>query len=297
MKPIFYIGLSNSNTGHEIPISHQKQPGLQSEMKGPDPVSKQVPTEDGGYQAYKAAGKLEGKKAIITGGDSGIGRAIAILYAMEGADCLINYLPEEESDAQETKKQVEKHSRKCYLYPGDITKPEVCKAIVDEALKQMGTINILVNNAAYQMMKHDISELSEYVPVPHLHSHFLTYWKLISLPASPKKRTMAQNLRHKHPLLLLHVQIHPAAPPPRRHNHQLRFHKRLHRPPGPPGLHIHQGCHHQLHARAFQPANRQGYPCECGVSRPGLDAADSEHDGRSGAGAVYESDGQTGAAE
>ena len=188
MKPTLYLSLSNSNTGHEIPISHQEQPGLQSEMKGPDPVSKQIPAEDGGYQVYKAAGKLEGKKAVITGGDSGIGRAIAILYAMEGADCLINYLPEEESDAQETKKEVEKHGGKCYLYPGDITKPEVCKAIVDEALKQMGGINILVNNAAYQMMKHDISELSEYVPVSPFRSHCPDLLETNIAPFSPPKR-------------------------------------------------------------------------------------------------------------
>ena len=75
-------------------------------MKGPDPVSKQIPTEDGGYQTYKAADKLKGKRSVITGGDSGIGRAIAILFAMEGAEVFINYLPEEESDAQTTKKEV-----------------------------------------------------------------------------------------------------------------------------------------------------------------------------------------------
>ena len=130
-------------------------------MKGPAPVDQQVPTEDGGYQIYKPAGKLEGKKALITGGDSGIGRAIAILYAMEGAESLINYLPEEESDAQTTKKEVEKYGGKIHLYPGDIRKRDVCEKLVNEAVTRMGTINILVNNAGYQNMINGINELSE----------------------------------------------------------------------------------------------------------------------------------------
>lgn len=131
-------------------------------MKGPDPEDQNIPTEDGGYQIYKAAGKLEGKKALITGGDSGIGRAIAILYAMEGAESLINYLPEEESDAQETKKIVEeKYGGKIHLYSGDIRKQENCKKLVEEAVSKMGTINILVNNAAYQNMINGINELTE----------------------------------------------------------------------------------------------------------------------------------------
>ena len=130
-------------------------------MKGPEPQSKHIPTEDGGYQIYKAAGKLEGKKALITGGDSGIGRAIAILYAMEGAESLINYLPEEESDAQDTKKEVEKYGGKIHLYPADITKRENCQKLVEEAVSKMGTINILVNNAAYQNMTNGINELQE----------------------------------------------------------------------------------------------------------------------------------------
>jgi NAD(P)-dependent dehydrogenase (short-subunit alcohol dehydrogenase family) len=97
-------------------------------------------------QTYKAAGKLEGKKALITGGDSGIGRAIAILYAMEGADSTIAYLPEEEEDAQETKRQVEKYGRKCHLIGTDLRKQENCKSVGEYALKEMGTVNILVSS-------------------------------------------------------------------------------------------------------------------------------------------------------
>lgn len=102
-----------------------------------------------------------GKKALITGGDSGIGRSIAILFAMEGADSFIAYLPQEESDAQETKKKVEEYGGKCYLMATDLTERNNCKALADKAVETMGGVNILVNNAAYQMMTDDITELPE----------------------------------------------------------------------------------------------------------------------------------------
>lgn len=128
---------------------------------GPQPTSDKIPKEDGGYQIYKAAGKLQGKKAVITGGDSGIGRAIAILYAMEGAESLIVYLPEEEKDAQDTLRLVQERGGKVHLLPMDIRTAANCKKIVDTALEKMGTINILVNNAGYQMMQKSIQDISE----------------------------------------------------------------------------------------------------------------------------------------
>lgn len=120
-----------------------------------------MPTPDGGYQLYKAAGKLQGKTALITGGDSGIGRATAILFAMEGAEAvMIAYLPEEQDDAEDTKKKIEQHGTKCHLVPTDLTKQENCEMLVKKAIESLGKVNILFNNAAFQMMQKDISDIS-----------------------------------------------------------------------------------------------------------------------------------------
>lgn len=143
-----------------MPVQKQDVPGKEKDLD-PKPQYDQIPTPDGGYQLYKAAGKLEGRKALITGGDSGIGRATAVLFAMEGADSFIVYLPEEEEDAQQTKKLVEEKGRKCYLHSTDLRNRENCKKVVDAAVKEMGGIDILFNNAAYQMMVEDISDLPE----------------------------------------------------------------------------------------------------------------------------------------
>ncbi|KAG0646018.1 putative oxidoreductase [Hyphodiscus hymeniophilus] len=152
---------SQFEKGHEVPIAHQENPGKQHQMAGPDAVNDQLPTSDGGYQSYKAAGKLAGKKALITGGDSGIGRAVAILYAMEGAESTIVYTPEEEKDAQETLKLVEEKGGKLHLQQADLKEQKSCKEVVEEAKKNMGAINILVLNHGTQTMVNDISELSE----------------------------------------------------------------------------------------------------------------------------------------
>ncbi|BAE59499.1 hypothetical protein F9C07_2282122 [Aspergillus flavus] len=152
---------SQFQTGHQIPVQHQKKPGLQEELEDPKPVSTYIPTEEGGYTTYKAAGKLVGKRAIITGGDSGIGRAVALLFAMEGASSLIVYLPEEEKDAQETKRRVQGTGHDCHCLAVDVRKKENCRKVVDTAVQCMGGIDILVNNAGFQNMIGDISGLEE----------------------------------------------------------------------------------------------------------------------------------------
>lgn len=132
-------------------------------MENPKPVSTQFPTEDNGYQTYKAAGKLTGKKALITGGDSGIGRATAILFAMEGASILITCLPEEVTDAQETVRRVEEKGGKCHIFKSDLRGAGSCKKAVEQALAELGGIDVLVNNAGTQTMIEDIKDLDEYV--------------------------------------------------------------------------------------------------------------------------------------
>lgn len=161
----------------------------------PQPLYDQLPTADGGKQLYKAAGKLEGKKAIITGGDSGIGRSTAVLYAMEGADVFIAYLPQEEDDAQATKKLVEQKGRKCYLHATDLTDRSNCQKLVDEAVKQLGGLDILVNNAAYQMVVDDIQDLKEeqWIHTFNTNIHPYFYLAKYSLPHMKPGATIINN--------------------------------------------------------------------------------------------------------
>ena len=118
------------------------------------------PTPDHGEASYKGSGRLNGKKAVITGGDSGIGRAVAIAYAREGADVLISYLDEHE-DARETERLVKEAGRKAVLLPGDIQDPGQCRAVIAKAVSELGGIDILVNNAAHQASFKSIDEISD----------------------------------------------------------------------------------------------------------------------------------------
>lgn len=127
----------------------------------PFPQVDQVPTYDGGAQTYKAAGKLKGRKALITGGDSGIGRATAVLFAMEGAEVFITYLEPEQEDADFTKTMVEERGGKIHLHVADLRTADACKKTVEKALEAMGAINILFNNHAFQMMQETILDIPE----------------------------------------------------------------------------------------------------------------------------------------
>jgi NAD(P)-dependent dehydrogenase (short-subunit alcohol dehydrogenase family) len=118
------------------------------------------PRPDHGEESYKGASRLAGKKAIITGGDSGIGRAVAIAYAREGADIVIAYLNEDD-DAAEVKTLVEREGRKAILIPGDIRAPDHCRSIVSRAVEELGGIDILVNNAAHQATFKEIGDISD----------------------------------------------------------------------------------------------------------------------------------------
>ena len=132
-----------------IPPQEQTMPGTEQEMD---------PKPDHGETTYKGSGRLEGRKALITGADSGIGKAVAIAFAREGADVLISYLKEDE-DARETAKWVEDVGRKAVLVPGDISEEEHCKQLFKKAVQELGGIDILVNNAAYQMEYKSLQEI------------------------------------------------------------------------------------------------------------------------------------------
>ncbi|MGO7087157.1 SDR family oxidoreductase (plasmid) [Rhizobium leguminosarum] len=134
-----------------FPSQKQPMPGFTAQM---DPIP------DHGEESYRGADRLKGKRAIITGGDSGIGRAVAIAYAREGADLVISYLDEDE-DADETKRLVEQAGRKAILFSGDIQDPAHCRQIVETAVKELGGIDILVNNAAHQASFKSIDEISD----------------------------------------------------------------------------------------------------------------------------------------
>ncbi|SHM87153.1 glucose 1-dehydrogenase [Cryptosporangium aurantiacum] len=133
------------------PAQQQDVPGIQSAM---------TPRPDCGETSYQGSGRLVGKAAIITGGDSGIGRAAAIAYAREGADVLISYL-NEHSDAEETAKYVEDAGRKAVLVSGDVSKPQHCRDIVARAVEEFGKVDILVNNAAFQMTHESLEEIPD----------------------------------------------------------------------------------------------------------------------------------------
>jgi NAD(P)-dependent dehydrogenase (short-subunit alcohol dehydrogenase family) len=134
-----------------FPEQTQPMPGSEEAMQ---------PKPDYGEDSYKGSGKLKDKKAVITGADSGIGRAVALAFAREGADVLISYYNEHE-DAEKVKKVVEDAGRKAILMPGDIKDPNHCRAIIDKAVKEFGRVDILVNNAAHQATFKDIGEISD----------------------------------------------------------------------------------------------------------------------------------------
>jgi NAD(P)-dependent dehydrogenase (short-subunit alcohol dehydrogenase family) len=134
-----------------FPAQHLKKPGAEEDLLQP-------PMYDAPH--YKGSEKLAGKVALITGGDSGIGRAIAVLYAREGADVAVAYL-NEHRDAETTKLAVEKEGRRCILLSGDVADPKFCAAAVQETLKTFGKLDILVNNAAFQEHVHDLEDLTE----------------------------------------------------------------------------------------------------------------------------------------
>ena len=135
----------------ELPPEQLEHPGLEADME-------QSP--DYGEESYRGSGRLEGRKAIITGGDSGIGRAVALAFAREGADVVISYLEEEQEDADETARVVREAGRKAVTMPGDLQDEAYCRRLVEQGAQELGGLDILVNNAAYQMARGGLADIS-----------------------------------------------------------------------------------------------------------------------------------------
>ncbi len=142
--------VEDEEEAQQFPSQEQELPGSEAEMT-PQPMYDDP--------EYRAAGKLEGQVALITGGDSGIGRAVAVCYAKEGADVAIVYLCEHE-DAEQTKRVVEGYGRRCLTLPGDVGDEGFCKQAVERTVRELGKLDILVNNAAEQHEANDLSEIS-----------------------------------------------------------------------------------------------------------------------------------------
>jgi NAD(P)-dependent dehydrogenase (short-subunit alcohol dehydrogenase family) len=133
------------------PAQQQNPPGTEQQMR---------PTPDHGEASYRGSGRLAGKAAVVTGGDSGIGKAVAIAFAREGADVLISYLNEHE-DAEDTRKWVEDAGRTAVLVPGDLTDAANCRTVIDRAVQEFGRVDVLVSNAAFQATHAELTEISD----------------------------------------------------------------------------------------------------------------------------------------
>jgi NAD(P)-dependent dehydrogenase (short-subunit alcohol dehydrogenase family) len=162
------------------PLPEQKQPM-------PGSTEAMHPQPDHGETSYKGSGRLAGKKTIITGGDSGIGRAVALAFAREGADVLVGYYNEED-DARETKRLVEEAGRQCVLMPGDIKDPKHCRKLVEKAAETFGKIDVLVNNAAHQASFSSIEDISdeEWDVTFRTNIHAMFYLAKAALPHMPR---------------------------------------------------------------------------------------------------------------
>ncbi|MBN7121489.1 SDR family oxidoreductase [Erwinia billingiae] len=152
--------MSHQNNKSILTVDYPAPPFAEQPQPVPGLASKMIPVPDHGEKSYKGSGRLAGRKALITGGDSGIGRAVAIAYAREGADVAINYLPEEESDAAEVIQLIEAEGRKAIAIPGDIRTEAFCQQLVKEAASKLGGLDILVNNAGRQQFNESIRTLS-----------------------------------------------------------------------------------------------------------------------------------------
>lgn len=170
-------------TRETVSTDELKPPLPEQQQEVPGTIAAMSPRPDHGEESYEGSGKLKGKKAVITGGDSGIGRAVAIAFAREGADVLISYLNEDD-DARDTADWIEKAGGKAVLVPGDIASSDHCRALIDKAAQEFGRIDILVNNAAYQMTFDELTDIpdEEWEKTFAVNIHAMFYLAKAALP-------------------------------------------------------------------------------------------------------------------
>jgi NAD(P)-dependent dehydrogenase (short-subunit alcohol dehydrogenase family) len=150
----------DQTTTQDPTTQHRRPEQPEQQLTHPGREPEMAPQPDYGEDSYRGSGRLEGRKALITGGDSGIGRAVALAFAREGADVVISHLPDEQPDADDTVRVVKHAGRKAVSLPGDLTDESYCREIVERTVRELGGIDILVNNAAYQMAREGLDEIS-----------------------------------------------------------------------------------------------------------------------------------------
>ena len=237
-------------------IDYPKPPYPSQKQPMPGSTAKMDPRPDHGETSYKGSGRLKGLKAVITGGDSGIGRAVAIAYAREGADVLISYLSEKE-DAEEVKALIEEEGRKAVLISGDIQDPDHCRTVIEKAVDELGGIDILVNNAAHQATFKDIGDISdeEWELTFKVNIHAMFYLTKAAVPhmkpGSAIVNTASVNSDMPNPILLAYATT--------------------------------KGAIQNFTGGLAQMLAPKGHQGKCGRARPDLDAAHSlDHARRSG---------------
>jgi len=216
----------------------QSAPGLARDM---------VPKPDHGEESYRGFGRLEGRRAVITGADSGIGRAVAIAFAREGADLVLNYLASEEADAKEVVGLVQAAGRKAVAMPGDLSDEAFCVKLIEQGRAALGGIDILVNVAGKQTAVKDIADITtEQFDQTFRTNVYSMFWLCkAALPHMPPGATIINttSIQSYQPSQTL------------------------------AGLRLHQGGDHRLHPRAGEAGCLQGHPRQRGGARPGVDAA------------------------
>jgi NAD(P)-dependent dehydrogenase (short-subunit alcohol dehydrogenase family) len=179
-----------SGSGTEHPTHQQPEPPFPSQDdEHPGYTGRMEPRPDHGEDTYRGSGRLQDRKTVITGGDSGIGRAVALAFAREGADVLLTYLPEEESEAQETVRLVEDAGRRAVAVATDIREEQECRHIIDKAAEEFGRIDVLVNNAAYQMSRPeglDAIPTEQFDRVVHTNLYGMFWLCKMALPHIPE---------------------------------------------------------------------------------------------------------------